>query len=110
VKGGELRLLAVGDDAGHPLFPGAPKLSDATPGLEVTSWLGICGPRGLAPEAVAAWSRAILDGLSEPAVVQRLMENGLRPLPEGPDAFSARIARDRATWGEVIRAAGIRAE
>jgi tripartite-type tricarboxylate transporter receptor subunit TctC len=110
VKGGELRLLAIGDDAGHPLFPGAPKLSDAAPGLEVTSWLGICGPRGLAPEAVAAWSRAILDGLSEAAVVQRLMENGLRPLPEGPDAFAARIARDRAIWGEVIRAAGIRAE
>jgi tripartite-type tricarboxylate transporter receptor subunit TctC len=48
--------------------------------------------------------------LAEPAIAQRLTENGLRPLPEGPDAFAARIARDRATWGEVIRAAGIRAE
>lgn len=110
VKGGELRLLALGDSAGHPLFPDAPKLGDTLPGFEVTSWLGICGPRGLPPEAVAAWSRAILDGLAEPAVAQRLMENGLRPLPEGPEAFAARIARDRAGWGEVIRAAGIKAE
>jgi tripartite-type tricarboxylate transporter receptor subunit TctC len=110
VRGGELRLLALGDAAGHPLFPDAPKLPDLLPGFEVTSWLGICGPRGMPSEAVAAWSRAILDGLAEPAVERRLMENGLRPLPEGPDAFAARIARDRAAWGEAIRAAGIRAE
>ena len=38
------------------------------------------------------------------------LENGLRPLLEGPEAFAARMARDRAAWGEVIRAAGIRAE
>jgi len=110
VKGGELRLLALGDTAGHPLFPGVPKLPDALPGFEVTSWLGLCGPRGMPAEAVAAWSRAVLDGLAEPAVERRLMENGLRPLPEGPDAFAARIARGRAAWGEAIRAAGIRAE
>jgi tripartite-type tricarboxylate transporter receptor subunit TctC len=110
VMGGELRLLALGDAAGHPLFPDAPKLSDTLPGFEVTSWLGICGPRGLRPETVAAWSRAILDGLAEPAVARRLLENGLRPLPEGPDAFGARMARDRAAWGEAIRAAGIKAE
>jgi tripartite-type tricarboxylate transporter receptor subunit TctC len=110
VKGGELRLLALGDAEGHPLFPDAPKLGDALPGLEVTSWLGICGPRGLPPAAVAAWSRAIRDGLASPAVAQRLLENGLRPLAEDPDTFAARIARDRAAWGEVIRAAGIKAE
>jgi tripartite-type tricarboxylate transporter receptor subunit TctC len=74
VKGGELRLLALGDAAGHPLFPEAPKLPDALPGFEVTSWLGICGPRGLPPEVAAAWSRAILDGLAETAVAQRLLE------------------------------------
>ena len=110
VTGGELRLLALGDAAGHPLFPDAPKLPDTLPGFEVTSWLGICGPRGLPGEVVAAWSRAVLHGLAEPAIAQQLLDNGLRPLPEGPDAFAARIVRDRAAWGEVIRAAGIRAE
>ena len=110
MKGGELRLLALGDAAGHPLFPDAPRLADTLPGLEVTSWLGVCGPRGLPADAVAAWSRAGLDGLAEPGLVQRLLENGLRPLPEGPEAFAARIARDRAAWGEAIRAAGVKAE
>lgn len=110
VQGGELRLLAVGDDLGHPVFPDAPRISDTLPGFQVTSWLGICGPRGLPPEVVARWAEAILAGLENPAVQRRLLENGLRALPEGPEAFAARIARDRAAWGEVIRAAGVRAE
>ena len=110
VQGGELRLLALGDSAGHPLFPDAPKLPDILPGFEVTSWLGVCGPRGLPADVVSAWSRAIRDGLAEPGVARRFAGNGLRPLPEGPDDFAARMARDRATWGEVIRAAGIKAE
>ena len=91
-------------------FRTRPSSRDTLPGFEVTSWLGLCGPRGLPAEAVAAWSRAVLHGLAEPAIARRLMDNGLRPLPEGPDAFAARIARDRAAWGEVIRAAGIKAE
>jgi tripartite-type tricarboxylate transporter receptor subunit TctC len=110
VQGGELRLLAVGDELGHPVFPDAPRLSDTLPGFQVTSWLGICGPRGLPAEVVARWAEAIMAGLAEPAVQARLLENGLRALPEGPEAFAARIARDRAAWGEVIRAAGVRAE
>jgi tripartite-type tricarboxylate transporter receptor subunit TctC len=110
VQGGELRLLAVGDDLGHPIFPDAPRLGDIVPGFQVTSWLGICGPRGMPPEVVARWAEAILAGLEEETVRQRLLENGLRALPEGPAAFAARIARDRAAWGEVIRAAGVRAE
>ena len=110
VKGGELRLLALGDAEGHPLIPDAPKLGDTVPGLEVTSWLGICGPRGVPTAAVAAWSHGIREGLASPAIVKRLLENGLRPLPEDPDAFAARIARDRVAWRDVIQSAGIKAE
>ena len=110
VKGGELRLLVLGDGEGHPLFPDAPKLGDTLPGFEVTSWLGIRGPPGLPAGPIAVWSAAIPEGLAEPVALRRLMENGLRALPEGPDAFAARIARDHAAWGDVIRAAGIRAE
>ncbi|MBX6746326.1 MAG: tripartite tricarboxylate transporter substrate binding protein [Acetobacteraceae bacterium] len=110
VQDGALRLLAVGDDLGHPIFPDVPPISAAVPGFQVTSWLGICGPRGMPPEVTARWAEAILAGLAEEGVQKRLLDNGLRALPEGPDAFAARIARDRAIWGEVIRAAGIRAD
>ena len=47
---------------------------------------------------------------ANPDFRRRLAENGMESLIEGPEAFRATIAEDRRRWGEVIRAAGIRAD
>lgn len=109
VQGGELRLLALGDREGVPEFAGAPRLSDTVPGLEVVGWFGLCGPKNMNPEMVRAWAAATERALQDPTLRRRLQENGLTPAFEGPDAFAARIARERAMWGETIRRANIRA-
>ncbi len=110
IRSGDLRLLALADREGVPEFAAAPRLPDIVPGLEVAGWFGLCGPRGMAPAAVARWADALAAALREPAIRQRLLENGLTPVIEGPDAFAGRMARDRQAWGETIRRAGIRAE
>ncbi|MDN3563411.1 tripartite tricarboxylate transporter substrate binding protein [Paeniroseomonas aquatica] len=110
VQGGELRLLALADEAGWPDFPDAPRLPRIVPGLEVIGWFGICGPRGMPEEAVARWAGAIRASLQDPVVQKRLLDNGLAPGFEDPAAFGATITRDRQAWGEAIRAANVRAE
>jgi tripartite-type tricarboxylate transporter receptor subunit TctC len=110
VQGGELRLLALADEAGWPDFPDAPRLPRILPGLEVIGWFGICGPRGMPEEAIARWAEAIRASLQTPEVRRRLLDNGLAPGFEDARAFSATIDRDRRTWGEAIRAAQVRAE
>jgi len=110
IKGGQLRLLAMGDRAGWPEFPDAPRLPDIVPGFEVIGWFGICGPRGMPQEAIARWAAAIRAGLDVPVLRQRLIESGLVPTFEDPATFAQTIARDRQAWGETIRAAGIRVE
>jgi tripartite-type tricarboxylate transporter receptor subunit TctC len=110
IKGGQLRLLAMGDREGWPDFPDAPRLPDIVPGLEVIGWFGVCGPRGMPEEAVARWAAAIRAALDVPALRQRLLDSGLAPNFEDPASFARTIARDRQAWGETIRAAGIRAE
>jgi tripartite-type tricarboxylate transporter receptor subunit TctC len=110
IRGGQLRLLALADDAGSPAFPDAPRLSEAVPGLEISGWFGICGPRGMPEEAVARWAEAIRRGLEGEAVRRRLLDSGLAPAFEDAAAFARTIRRDRGAWGEVIRAANIRAE
>jgi tripartite-type tricarboxylate transporter receptor subunit TctC len=109
IQGGELRLLALADAAGVPEFAAAPRLSDTVPGLEVAGWFGLCGPRGMPPEAIRRWAEATEAALHDPTLRQRLTENGLTPNFEGPQVFAERIARDRQAWGETIRRAGIRA-
>jgi tripartite-type tricarboxylate transporter receptor subunit TctC len=110
IQGGELRLLALADEAGWPEFPDAPRLPRILPGLEVIGWFGICGPRGMPDEAVARWAEAIRLSLQSPVVQKRLLDNGLAPGFEDPAAFGATITRDRQAWGETIRAANVRAD
>ncbi|HYF06380.1 MAG TPA: tripartite tricarboxylate transporter substrate binding protein [Acetobacteraceae bacterium] len=110
VQGGELRLLALGDPGGSPLFPEARPVSAFIPGLEMAGWFGLCGPRTMPPEQVARWAEATRRALEHPALQRRLLESGLTPRFEGPEAFNARILADRQRWGEVIRTARIRAE
>lgn len=110
ITGGELRLLALGDDAGSPLFPNARPISAFVPGLQMAGWFGICGPRAMSAESLAQWSDATRRALDNPGLRERLLANGLTPRFEDTATFNARIARDLQSWGEVIRAAGVRGD
>lgn len=110
VRGGELRVLAMGDDAGSPLFPDVRPISAFVPGLQMAGWFGVCGPRGISEDVLAQWSEATRKGLENPALRERLLANGLTPHFEDTRTFNARIAADLRSWGEVIRSAGIRAD
>lgn len=110
VQGGELRLLALGDDGGSPLFPQARPLSAFVPGLQMAGWFGICGPKGMTEDSLARWSDATRRALENPTFRERLLANGLTPHFEDTRAFNARMAEDLRSWGEVIRAAGVRAD
>jgi tripartite-type tricarboxylate transporter receptor subunit TctC len=110
IQGGELRLLALGDDAGSPLFPTARPISAFVPGLQMAGWFGICGPRAMSADSLAQWSDATRRALDNPQLRERLLANGLTPRFEDTATFNARIARDLASWGEVIRAAGVRGD
>ncbi len=109
IRDGSLRLLAVADDTGHPGYP-APRISADVPGFSISGWFAACGPKAMPTEAVEAWARAIRTGLQQPQFRQRLLDNGLTPLYEGPDALGARMAANRRQFQELINAAGIRAE
>jgi tripartite-type tricarboxylate transporter receptor subunit TctC len=110
IQGGELRVLAMGDDAGSPLFPQVRPVSAFVPGLQMAGWFGICGPRAMSAESLAQWSDATRRALENPALRERLLANGLTPRFEDSATFNARIARDLQSWGEVIRTAGIRGD
>ncbi len=110
VTGGELRILAMGDDAGSPLFPNVRPISAFVPGLQMAGWFGICGPRGMNADSLARWSEATGRALQNPQFRERLLANGLTPNFEDTRTFNARIANDLRSWGEVIRAAGVRGD
>ena len=110
IRDGALRLLAFGGARPSPLFPDAPLIRDTLPGYTVTNWIGLAGPAGLPESVVAAWDAALRRVAAGADFQRRLAENGMEALGEDQAAFRATIATDRRRWGEVIRAAGIRAD
>lgn len=107
---GNLIPIAVGSPKPSPLFPKLPLVSSVLPDFAVVNWFGIGGPKGLSPEWVAFWNKALRNVLSRPDVQQRFVENGIDPIVTSPEELRATVMADRAKWQSVIQSAGIRAD
>ena len=66
LEAGNLRLLAVFSDARLPELPQVPTVRELGHDIVVTKFRGLMGPRGLPPEIVNAWERAIQQVLEDP--------------------------------------------
>jgi tripartite-type tricarboxylate transporter receptor subunit TctC len=110
IREGGLRAIAFGAPRPSPLFPDLPLISATIPGFEIPNWFGVAGPGGMPKPVLDRWVAAMRKVNEEFLFQRRLTENGMESLIDGPDAFRAAIERDRQRWGEVIRAANIRAD
>jgi tripartite-type tricarboxylate transporter receptor subunit TctC len=110
VQDGALRLLAIADDGGSPLFPEVPPLSRLVPDFNVVGWFALCGQKAMAPETLRRWEDAVRRAMADPALVRRMAEGGLMPRFEDAATLARRLEADRRQWREVIRAVNLRAE
>lgn len=106
VRGGQLRGLGIATAARTPLAPDLPTMAEAgLPGFEFYSWYGIWAPRGVPPEIVARYNAALVEGLREPAVVERLTGLGFEPVAESVAEVERFIAEDVRRNVELLRLA-----
>jgi len=93
------------------LVPEVPTLAEAgVPGIDVTSWYGMLAPKAVPPEAVAAVFAVTTDALSDPAMTDKLLAQGLSVAIEPPDVFAARISRETAQWADIIQKQNIKVQ
>jgi tripartite-type tricarboxylate transporter receptor subunit TctC len=111
VRGGQLRGLGIATAARTPLAPDLPTLAEAgLPGFEFYSWYGIWAPRGVPPEIVARYNAALVDGMREAAVVERLTGLGFEPVAESVAEVERFITADVARNVELLRIANFQPE
>ncbi|MFJ1300533.1 Bug family tripartite tricarboxylate transporter substrate binding protein [Pseudomonadota bacterium AL_CKDN230030165-1A_HGKHYDSX7] len=111
VKAGKLRVLAAATPQRLKVLPDVPtmaeqKIADFT----AYAWQGVVGPAGLPQPVVDKLSADLAQTLKTPAVAQKLEDMGVEPMPLSPQEFKAYAERERATWAEVIKKAGIKLE
>ena len=103
--------LAVAAKQRMELLPDLPTAAEAgVANYEASSWFGVVAPAGTPPAVVARLHKEIAAALRQPALRERFAKTGARLLGNSPNEFEQQIRQDRKMWGEIIRAADIKAQ
>lgn len=76
VRGGQLRLLAVGGDSRHPLAPQVPTFLEQGVKIDPRNFQGLVVPAGTPPDVIRRLEEAVGRVVQQPAVTRGLEERG----------------------------------
>jgi tripartite-type tricarboxylate transporter receptor subunit TctC len=111
VKGGRLRAIAVTSSARSSLMPELPTVAEAgLPGYEASTWYGVLAPASTPRAIVTRLNAEIVKVLAQPEVRERLISQGIDPIGDSPEQFSAYVQAEIVKWARVIKATGVKAE
>jgi tripartite-type tricarboxylate transporter receptor subunit TctC len=109
-SGALIALVQTGKERWADL-PDVPTLAEAgVPNADSETLQSLYAPAGTPRPIADRLAREVVDILKRPDVRAQLAKVNFRVLGEGPDAQRARLAKDVATWKEVITKAGIKVD
>jgi tripartite-type tricarboxylate transporter receptor subunit TctC len=110
IRTGKLRALAVTTMMRSKLLQDLPIVSEFVPGYEASSWYGIGAPRNTPEEVIDKLNKESNTILADPKIKARFADLGTEVLGGSRADFAKLIAEETEKWGNVIRAAHIKAE
>ncbi|MEI6160557.1 MAG: tripartite tricarboxylate transporter substrate binding protein [Roseococcus sp.] len=111
VRAGRLKALTVFAEQRSPLLPNVPTAAESgLPDFAFDNWFGLLAPAGTPPALIERLSVVAGQVLRQPALVERMTGQGIIPAPTTPAEVQRLLATEFRVFGEVIRAANIRAD
>jgi tripartite-type tricarboxylate transporter receptor subunit TctC len=110
IRTGKLRALGVTGSVPLSILPDVPPISQSLPGYSSELWWGLFGPAGIPAEVVSKINAETNLYLQSPDAKKKWLEDGITLTPMSQADFVKQIARDRASWGELITARNISEE
>ena len=111
IRGGQVRALAVTTRTRSAAMPDVPTAEEAgLPGYETYNWHAVFVAAAVPRTVVARLEGAAVAAVANPAVRQRLVENGVDPRGEGAAALEAFWDQQLALWVPLTQASGATAE
>lgn len=111
ISAGKLRPIGIASTARVKNFESIPTLSEqGLKDFEAYAWQGLVAPAGTPADVVATLNKALLAALDTADVKARLLTLGLEATPSSPKQMADYATKERAKWGPLIKAAGIKAD
>jgi tripartite-type tricarboxylate transporter receptor subunit TctC len=103
--------VAVTGARRSPLLPDVPTVAEAgVPGYEASAWHGVLAPRGTPEPIIQTLWAAIGKVLADPALKQRLAQDGIETVGSTPQDFDRSLQAEIEKWHKVVDDAGIKLE
>ena len=107
VKGGRIKLLAVGNNRRAQSTPDLPTIAESgVPGYETSGWFGVVAPARTPAAIIARLNTEIVNVMNTPSVRDYLLQQGIEPRSSTPEQFGTFIKSEIPKWAEVIRFSG----
>jgi tripartite-type tricarboxylate transporter receptor subunit TctC len=111
VQNGKLKAIAITTLKSGDLLPGVKSVAEqGIAGFEMTPWTAMYAPRGTPKEIVDKLNAEVMKVLAEPEARQKLLQLGFEAAGGTPDQLGAFEKSERAKWGSLIKAAGLKGD
>ena len=106
-KQGKVRALAVTSRERNAALPETPTMAEAgVRNFEVVGFYGILAPQATPNDVVERLAGAFRQVLADPAIRQRMVEQGADPAFLGPADFQALLKAEMPRWAAAVAASG----
>jgi tripartite-type tricarboxylate transporter receptor subunit TctC len=115
ILSGKLKALAVTTARRSSAMPDLPTVAEAGAALglkafDISTWFGVFGPAGLAPDTKARLNKALVDALASPEMKARMATLLAETSPSTPEQFAAFVKAELSKYEKVVKASGARAD
>jgi tripartite-type tricarboxylate transporter receptor subunit TctC len=108
IRGGKVRAIGLASKERNPAVPEVPTLAElGLADFEVGTWSGLIGPKGVPADIVKKINDAVGAVVNDPAVRQRLVDEGAEIKLMSPAEFGTFMRAENARWVKVVKDAGI---
>ena len=109
VRGGRLKVIAIGAAKRSPIVPDIPTVIESGfPGYEMYVWWGLSAPAGISRPVLERLRKEINAVLQDPDTKKRLLADAAEPLSMTPAEMRKMIHNDVRKWRDVAATAGIK--
>jgi tripartite-type tricarboxylate transporter receptor subunit TctC len=106
IRDGRIKALGVTTARRAPGLDQVPPIGDTVPGYDSAGWSGLVAPAKTPDEIINKVNADLVALMRDPAVLRQFEERATLADPTTPAEFAAFMAKDMATWAEVVKATG----